>query len=110
MANHASFDFNKVKRTFFNVSLKDGRKLQVQMPKKKTFEKLTALQNMDEDNAEVEDAIDTFGALCAEILSHNLNNEIIEPSYMNDNYDMEEMSEFLKEYFVFVGGVAKNPN
>ena len=49
MAN-LSFDFNKVKRSFMTVTLKDNRKLIVKMPMKKTFEKLSALQEMDTDS------------------------------------------------------------
>ena len=45
MAN-LSFDFNKIKRTFFNVTLKDGTALQVKMPKKKTFGKVKALRTL----------------------------------------------------------------
>ena len=71
MAN-LSFDFNKVKRSFMTVTLKDNRKLIVKMPMKKTFEKLSALQEMDTDSMTAEDAMDTLGGLCAEILSHNM--------------------------------------
>lgn len=109
MAN-ISFDFNKIKRSFFNVTLKDKRKLQVKMPTKKTFEKLQALQNMKEDEVEIDDMMDTFGALCAETLSHNLNNEEVTVAYMVDNYDIEEMTEFIKTFYAFVGGVAEDPN
>ena len=41
MAN-LSFNFNKIKRTFFNVTLKDGTALQVKMPTKNTFGKVQA--------------------------------------------------------------------
>lgn len=58
MAN-LSFDFNKVKRSFMTVTLKDNRKLIVKMPMKKTFEKLSALQEMDTDSMTAEDAMDT---------------------------------------------------
>ena len=109
MAN-VSFDFNKIQRSFFNVTLKDGRILQVKMPKKKTFEKLQALQNMDEDAVGIDDIVDTFGGLCAETLSHNLNDEKVTAEYMVENYDLEEMTEFIKQFYVFVGGVADNPN
>lgn len=109
MAN-VSFDFNKIPRSFFNVTLKDGRKLQVKMPKKKTFEKLQALQNMDEEAVDIDDIVDTFGALCAETLSHNLKGEEVTAEYMVENYDLEEMTEFIKQFYVFVGGVADNPN
>lgn len=109
MAN-VSFDFNKIPRSFFNVTLKDGRILQVKMPKKKTFEKLQALQNMDEDAVGIDDIVDTFGGLCAETLSHNLNDEKVTAEYMVENYDLEETTEFIKQFYVFVGGVADNPN
>lgn len=109
MAN-VSFDFNKIKRSFFNVTLKDGRKLQVKMPMKKTFDKLSALQNLDQNEVEIDDVVDTFGALCAETLSHNLNQETVTTEYMVDNYDIEEMTEFIKQFYVFVGGVTDDPN
>ena len=109
MAN-VSFDFNKINRSFFNVTLKDGRKLQVKMPMKKTFEKLQALQNLNEDEVGIEDLLDTFGALCAETLSHNLNDEVVTRDYMVENYDIEEMTEFIKTFYVFVGNVANDPN
>lgn len=38
------------------VTLKDNRKLIVKMPMKKTFEKLSALQEMDTDSMTAEDA------------------------------------------------------
>lgn len=109
MAN-VSFDFNNIKRSFFNVTLKDGKKLQVKMPTKKTFGKLSALQNLNQDEVEIDDVVDTFAALCAETLSHNLNGEEVTTAYMIENYDIEEMTEFIKQFYVFVGGVADDPN
>lgn len=108
MAN-LSFDFNKIKRTFFNVTLKDGRKLVVKMPMKKTFEKVSALQEMD-DETNIDDALDTIGGLCAEILSHNMTGEKVTTEYMTDNYDLEEMQIFIEEYYNFTAGVKSNPN
>ena len=108
MAN-LSFDFNKIKRTFFNVTLKDGRKLVVKMPMKKTFEKVSALQEMD-DETNIDDALDTIGGLCAEILSHNMTGEKVTAEFMTDNYDLEEMQIFIVEYYNFTAGVKSNPN
>jgi hypothetical protein len=71
-----SFDFNKVKRSFMTVTLKDNRKLIVKMPMKKTFEKLSALQEMDTDEHDGRRRHGThLGGLCAEILSHNMTGE-----------------------------------
>lgn len=109
MAN-LSFDFNKIKRTFFNVTLKDGRKLVVKMPMKKTFEKISSLQEVDENEMSMDDALDTLGGLCAEILSNNMTSERVDTAYMTDNYDIEEMQLFIESYYNFAAGVKDNPN
>lgn len=109
MAN-MNFDFNKIQRSFFKTTLKDGRELVVKMPMKKTFEKITAAQEMDLEEMSVADAMDTLGAICAEVLSNNLNKEKITMKYMTDNYDTEEMGEFIKGFMNFVKGVKADPN
>lgn len=112
MAN-LSFSFaNGVKRSFFNVELKDGRKLQVKMPKKSTFSKISTLQDFSKDpDASVDDVIDTLSALIAECLSNNLNSEKIEASDIADDYDIEEMEQFLNMYMdKFVAGIQNEKN
>ena len=105
-----SFVFNKVKRSFMTVTLKDNRKLIVKMPMKKTFEKLSALQEMDTDSMTAEDAMDTLGGLCAEILSHNMTGEQVTTKEITDDYDTEEMEALIDAYMEFAGGVKNNPN
>lgn len=111
MAN-LSFNFNKINRTFFNVTLKDGRKLQVKMPKKSTFGKVSALQAMqDDENATAEDVMDTFAGILAECLSNNLSGERVTAEEIAEDYDIEEMKGFISEYYEkFVGSIQQNPN
>ena len=92
------------------VTLKDNRKLIVKMPMKKTFEKLSALQEMDTDSMTAEDAMDTLGGLCAEILSHNMTGEQVAAKEITDDYDTEEMEALIDAYMEFAGGVKNNPN
>lgn len=110
MAN-LSFDFNKIKRTFFNVTLKDGTALQVKMPKKKTFGKVKALRTLQEDeNADIDDVMDTMAGVMTDCLSNNLNGVKVEPEQL-ENYDIEEMTAFIEEYYEkFVGEIQNNPN
>ena len=109
MAN-MSFDFNKIQRSFFKTTLKDGKELIVKMPMKKTFEKIVMAQEMDTEEMSVADAMDTLGAICAEVLSNNLNKEKVTTKYMTDNYDTEEMGEFIKGFMKFVQGAKNDPN
>lgn len=92
------------------VTLKDNRKLIVKMPMKKTFEKLSALQEMDTDSMTAEDTMDTLGGLCAEILSHNMTGEQVTTKEITDDYDTEEMEALIDAYMEFAGGVKNNPN
>ena len=109
MAN-VNFDFNKVKRSFMTVTLKDNRRLVVKMPMKKTFEKLTALQEIDTESMTAEDAMDTMGGLCAEILSNNMTRERVTVQEITENYDIEEMEALIDAYMEFAGGVKNDPN
>lgn len=109
MAN-MTFDFNKVKRSFMTVTLKDGRKLIVKMPMKKTFEKMAAMQEVDVDSMSIDDAMDTLGGLCAEILSNNMTGERVTAKEITDDYDTEEMEALIDAYMEFATGVKENPN
>ena len=111
MAN-LSFNFNKIKRTFFNVTLKDGTALQVKMPTKNTFGKVQALQHLQNDeNADVGDVIDTMAGVMADCLSNNLNGVKVDANLISEEYDIEEMTAFIAEYYEkFVGGIQNNPN
>jgi len=107
-----SFDFSNIQKSKFNVTLKDGRQLIVCMPKKKTFEKVKILQTMQEnDDADVDDAMFTFAGIIADALSNNINGETITAAEIADQYDLEEMKEFIVVYYNdFVSKLADNPN
>lgn len=111
MAN-LTFNFNNIQRSFLNVTLKDGTVLQVKMPKKSTFSKLQKLQDLEKDEStQINDVMDTFAGVMAEILNNNLNKVTVGENDIEDQYDIEEMKEFIKEYYsTFVGGLAKDPN
>lgn len=111
MAN-LTFNFNNLARSFMNVTLKDGTVLQVKMPKKSTFSKLQRLQDLaGDETTKISDVMDTFGGVMAEILNNNLNGKTIHEKDITDQYDIEEMKDFINEYYSsFVGGLAKDPN
>lgn len=104
------FDFNKVKRSFFRTTLKDGRKLIVKMPMKKTFERLAGMSEQDTDSMTAGDAIDTMAGLCAGILSNNMTKEKVTADYIAEDYDLEEMEQFLKHFMSFCNQAKNDPN
>lgn len=109
MAN-LSFSFNKMKRSFFTVELKDGRKLVVKMPKKSTFEKMNALEELDTEHVTVNDVMDTLGGVVAEFLNNNMNGERITADEITEDYDIEEMHELIGQYVAFTRSMSRDPN
>ena len=109
MAN-LSFSFNKMKRSFFTVELKDGRKLVVKMPKKSTFEKMNALEELDTENTTVNEVMDARGGVVAEFLSNNMNGERITADEITEDYDIEEMHELIEQYVAFTRSMSRDPN
>lgn len=102
MAN-LSFNFNKVKRSFMTVTLKDNRKLIVKMPMKKTFEKLVSAAGNGHGQHDGEDAMDTLGGLCAEILSHNMTGEQVTAKEITDRLRHRRMEALIDAYMEFAG-------
>ncbi|MBQ6994965.1 MAG: hypothetical protein IJN64_10830 [Lachnospiraceae bacterium] len=114
-----NFDCNKIKRTFWTFTMKDkkdendkviekGKKLIVRMPQKKVFEAIQALENVDEDNATVEDTNSVY-ELMAAVLNNNMSKTPVTIEDIKD-YDIEECTAILEAYMEFVNELKTNPN
>jgi len=109
MAKNRSFDFGKLQRSFYTTRLKDGRTIIVNMPKKSTFEAMNKIEEI-EDTTEGKEMFHEVAALMAEILSNNKTKVRITPAELEEDYDLEEMIEYFKDYAKFVEGLKTDPN
>lgn len=110
MANK-NFDFGKLKRSFYPTKLKDGKILVVEMPKKRTFEKMQIINDIDTDEAKSGEVYDEMLELLAEILSNNRGKELITAEYLEqEEYDIEEIIAYINDYADFVNSIKNNPN
>ena len=106
MAN--TFDFGKIKKKYFNITLTDGTKLQVRTPVKRVYEKMRKIDTSPEsDQAEQADAL---FELCAEILSNNVEGKILTTDYVAENFDYEDVSLFIVAYYEYVQEAITSPN
>ncbi|RKI94295.1 hypothetical protein D7V94_01755 [Parablautia intestinalis] len=124
-------NFQKAKRnymvlTFDDEREKDGkieeyeRKIYVGMPKKRIFTALMDIQEVVNKRNEAEserekneadrETIDELYELTAQILSNNLKGEKITVDWVDDQFTIEEIKEFLTQYAKFTKGEASNPN
>lgn len=98
MANK-SFNFGKMKRSFYTTTLKDGKVVIVNMPKKSTFEKMQEISDLDEEEVDGKEVYKTMLSLMAEILSNNKNGERITAEYLeSEEYDIEEIVAYINDY------------
>lgn len=104
------FDFGKVKRSFYTTKLQDGTTLVVEMPKKKTFEKMQEVSETDKDDSNI-DAYNKLLELMAEILSNNRNKKKITAEYLEEEgYTIEDIVTYIDNYTEFVNTITRNPN
>ncbi|WP_289285704.1 hypothetical protein [Parablautia intestinalis] len=124
-------NFQKAKRnymvlTFDDEREKDGkieeyeRTICVGMPRKRVFTALMDIQEVVNKRDEAEskrekneadrETIDELYELTAEILSNNLKGEKITVDWVDDQFTIEEIKEFLTQYAKFTKGEASNPN
>lgn len=106
MAN--SFDFNKIKKKYFNVGLPDGTKLQLRTPSKRIYEGLKKIST-DADSNLMDQAAEVYD-ISAKILSNNLENKVVTGEYVSNNFEILDLAVFLEAYFDYTQEVVDNPN
>lgn len=100
-----------MKRSFYTTTLKDGKVVIVNMPKKSTFEKMQEISDLDEEEIDGKEVYKTMLSLMAEILSNNKNGERITAEYLeSEEYDIEEIVAYINDYGDFVNSIKNNPN
>ena len=103
------FDFNKIKRKFMPVTLKDEQKVTLKTVKKKTYEKLIMIQQMDESTQGME-TLDAFDRLVAEILSNNVEGKTFDADYVDEQFELDEKMAFIEVYMEYLNGTKNDPN
>ncbi len=124
-------NFQKAKRNYMVLTFDDEREengktvefekvIHVGMPKKRVFHALIDMQEIVEKKGEAQTAaekneadretIDELYELTAQILSNNLKGEKITVDWVDDQFSIEEIKEFLIQYTKFANGEALNPN
>lgn len=124
-------NFQKAKRNYMVLTFDDEREengkivefekvIHVGMPKKRVFHALIDMQEIVEKKGEAQTAaekneadretIDELYELTAQILSNNLKGEKITVDWVDDQFSIEGIKEFLTQYTKFANGEALNPN
>lgn len=120
-------NFQKAKRNFMTVTFEDEKPdgttfdhvICVGMPKKRVFDKLMDLSDMNTDEGSQSKAeknqinrqkINMLYETVAEILSNNMAREKITTEWVGDMMSTEDVKTFMQQYAAFARGEATNPN
>lgn len=124
-------NFQKAKRNYMVLTFDDEREengktvefekvIHVGMPKKRVFHALIDMQETVDKKGEAQTAaekneadretIDELYELTAQILSNNLKSEKITVDWVDEQFSIEEIKEFLTQYTKFANGEALSPN
>lgn len=113
------FDCNKIKRRFWPFVLKDkvdengrvtekGKQIAVRMPQKRVFERIQAIADINETNADVSDTNAIYD-LVAAVLENNIGNVPINIADVEE-FDIDECTQILQAYMEFVDELKNDPN
>lgn len=102
-------DLSKKQKKFFVVKLTNGTTLSIPSPKKRIFERMTAMNDISLDTVSAEN-INEIYELIAEILSSNTQKKKYTADEVGEMLDFEDINMLLDGYMTFAGYIANDPN
>lgn len=107
-----ALDFNKLKKTFLNVTFPDEKQtfIMIMMPTKKILEEFVDLHNVVKNSENQEKVMDAFYGVVAKVMSHNMSGVTITKSFLEEHLDFEDIMIFVKSYTEFVQDITSQKN
>ena len=102
-------DLSKKQKKFFVVKLTNGTTLSIPSPKKRIFERMTAMNDISLDTVSAEN-INEIYELIAEILSSNTQKKKYTADEVGEMLDFGDINMLLDGYMTFAGYITNDPN
>ena len=102
------YDMTDVKKRYFPVKLKNGKKIDLNPPKLKVFRAITALTKTSDkyNNEEIDNLVKAISLA----LSSNRQNYTVTTKQIEDWLDYDEIYDLLTKYFTWVQGTISQKN
>lgn len=110
-----TLNFNKVQKKYLTVTLADDKNtvLMIGTPTKSIFDDLKAMQQglelVSDDEQKSED-IDALYEACAKIMRRNKMNKPISKEFLEEIFDIEDITIFFNAYMKFVDEAINSKN
>lgn len=104
------YDMTRIKTRYFDVKIPGGKILNVEPPKLKILKKISTLSRVKENQEMTEEDIDNLTEALSIALSKNKQNFKVMSSFIEDNYNIDEIIGFLTNYFDWVNSIQNSKN
>ena len=104
------YDMTNLITRYFKIKLKDGKELELEPPKLKVLRKISKLSKSINNDELSEDDIANLSEANSLSLSKNKQGRNISVEYVEDNFDIDEMYDFLINYYNWVGEIQNSKN
>lgn len=104
------YDMTNLITRYFKIKLKDGKELELEPPKLKVLRKISKLSKSINNDELSEDDIANLSEAISLSLSKNKQGRNISVEYVEDNFDIDEMYDFLINYYNWVGEIQNSKN
>ena len=108
-------DFNKIEKASFDVTLNDEKNttLKIYTPTKNTMDYLYNLQNKfsESDEADLDESFtDELYTACSKVMSRNKDNIKISKEFLDNIFDVEDLTIFFTAFMEFIEKVINGKN
>lgn len=104
------YDMTRLQTRYFDTKLKNGKILNIEPPKLKVLKKIAALSNIKNTEELSENDIDNLIEAISLALSKNKQNYKVSVDFVEENYDIDEIMDFMNNYFGWVEEIQKSKN
>jgi hypothetical protein len=99
------FDINSLNVDHFKINLENNEIIDINPPKIKVLKKIMTLTKVTDETA-----IDEISNAILLILNSNKQGKKFNQDYIDENFTIQNMQEFLKQYIKWVSSIQNNPN
>lgn len=105
-------DYTKLKKEYLTVKLNDEMKtvLMICTPNKRTLDEFNRLNEIVEDEGADTETVGELYRVCAHIMSDNKGGIKIKPEYLEELFDIEDITVFFRAYGEFIQGITSSKN
>ena len=104
------YDMTKIKMRYFTIKLKNGKIIDVEPPKMKVLRKIAVLSEIKNNDELSKEDIQNLIEAVSLAFSKNKQNYKMTIEKIEEDYDIIEIVDFLKEYFNWVNNIQNSKN